>query len=155
MTPAMLVVHVCDVVWCLRRGVRGFVTPLSGCQRSSWPLAARCLASHPRPLPLPSLSCCTACARLCRSSSSSTSACVPLLPLCSVPFTSARFALCCCTFAAMADKLDLDANPYEALGLGAGSADIELAEIKKARARPQKRCACLPVALSIAAADVV
>ena len=33
----------------------------------------------------------------------------------------------------MADKLDLDANPYEALGLGEGSAELSMADIKKAR----------------------
>ncbi len=49
----------------------------------------------------------------------------------------------------MADKLDLDANPYEALGLGAGSADIELADIKKAREQERngvaRLCACVCV----------
>ncbi len=33
----------------------------------------------------------------------------------------------------MADKLDLEANPYETLGLGSGSAEVTAAEIKKAR----------------------
>ena len=33
----------------------------------------------------------------------------------------------------MASSLELDANPYEALGLGAGSAELTMQEIKKAR----------------------
>lgn len=53
----------------------------------------------------------------------------------------------------MADKLDLDANPYEALGLGEGSAELSMAEIKKARPRDgaQVCCACLCKRLTHAA----
>ena len=45
----------------------------------------------------------------------------------------------------MADKLDLDANPYEALGLGEGSAELTMAEIKKVRRVTQTRHRFSPV----------
>ena len=42
---------------------------------------------------------------------------------------------------AMADKLDLESNPYETLGLGEGSAELTLPEIKKVRPRKQTAAA--------------
>ena len=41
----------------------------------------------------------------------------------------------------MADKLDLESNPYETLGLGEGSAELTLPEIKKVRPRKQTAAA--------------
>ena len=39
----------------------------------------------------------------------------------------------------MADKFDMESNPYEALGLGEGSAEVTLAQIKKVRQQKRKR----------------
>lgn len=58
------------------------------------------------------------------------------------PAPGARAALSA-SAGAMADKLDLDANPYQALGLGEGSSELTMAEIKKARRETAHVCCAL------------
>jgi hypothetical protein len=52
---------------------------------------------------------------------------------------STHKALHACGKQSLSVMADLEANPYEALGLGSGSAELTMAEIKKARARRRRK----------------